>query len=180
MSDPSGKMVVVAQIGAAHGVRGEVRIKSFTETPANFAAYGPLFAKDGRSFVVQSARSQKSMMVTRLKGVTTREDAEALNGLELSVPRETLGELPDEDEFFLTDLIGLSALGTDGQALGKVADVHDFGAGDILEIRMSGGRSEMIAFTKETVPAIDLDAGALTLVLPEEVSERDVDETSEP
>lgn len=172
MMRSDGKQVVVARIGAAHGIRGEVRIKSFTENPSDFAAYGPLTAADGRLFEVQSARPQKGMMICRLKGVTTREAAEALNGVELSVPREALGEAA-EDEFFLTDLIGLTVMDSDGEPLGTVAAVHDFGAGDILEIRMKGGSSEMVAFTRDTVPTVDLDKGTLTLVLPDEVSERD-------
>ncbi len=175
MAKSDEKQVVVARIGAAHGIRGEVRIKSFTENPADFAAYGPLAAADGRVFEVQSARPQKAMMIARLKGVSTREAAEALNGVELSVPREALGETT-EDEFFLADLVGLSAKNSEGTALGKVAAVHDFGAGDILEIRMSDGGSDMVAFTKKTVPAIDLDAGTLTLILPEAVSEREKDD----
>ncbi|MCP1199209.1 ribosome maturation factor RimM [Notoacmeibacter sp. MSK16QG-6] len=164
--------VVVARIGAAHGIRGEVRIKSFTENPADFAAYGPLATDNGRTFEVLSARPQKTMMIARLKNVTTREAAEALNGVELSVSRDALGEA-DEDEFFLADLIGLTAKSESGEKLGTVAAVHNFGAGDILEIRMVGSGSEMVDFSKHTVPAIDLDEGILTLVLPDQVSERD-------
>ncbi len=179
MTDRDERMVVVATVGAAHGIRGEVRIRSFTEDPADFAAYGPLFAADGRRFEVESARPQKTMMIARLKGVTTREAAEALNGLELSVPRQALGEA-EEDEFFLADLVGLAARDPEGRLLGKVVAVHDFGAGDILEIRRAAGGSQMIAFTQETIPAVDLDGGALTVVLPEEISERDEDEAGAP
>lgn len=168
-------LVVVAKAGAPHGVRGEIRVKSFTGNPGDFAAYGPLQAADGRIFTVQSARPQKEMFIVRFREVATREAAEALNGVELLVPRSALGALDDEDEFFMADLVGLVARNTDGEDIGLVAAVHDFGAGDILEIARTRGGSEMIAFTRATVPVVDLEGGFVAVAPPEEVSERDPD-----
>ncbi|WP_158598512.1 ribosome maturation factor RimM [Notoacmeibacter ruber] len=167
--------VIVARVGAAHGIRGEVRIKSFTEEPAGFSSYGPLFAQDGRTFMIESVRPQKEMMIARLKGITSREQAEALNGLELSVPRSALGETDDADEFFLADLVGLTVTDSEDRALGTVVAVHDFGAGDILEIRFDDRGIEMVAFTRETVPTVDLEKGRLTFIAPMEVSERNAE-----
>ena len=126
--------VCVARIGAAHGVRGAVRLWTFTEDPLAVRDYGPLMTKDGaRQFEVMHAREAKDHLVVTLKGVATRDDAERLNGLELYVPRDRLPDT-DDGEYYHTDLIGLAAVTTAEQPLGKVIAIHNFGAGDIIEI----------------------------------------------
>ena len=154
-------LVVVAQFGAAHGVRGEVRLKSFTENPLAVRSYGPLQAKDGREFVISTARqaagTSLEMLVVRVEGVTTRNQAEALTGLELSVPRDNL-PAADDDEFYHGDLIGLDASMTDGTPAGTIVGVRNFGAGDLLEIAPSRGATILIPFTRAAVPEIDMAA----------------------
>ena len=126
--------ICVARIGAAHGVRGAVKLWTFTDDPFAVTRYGPLSTKDGaRSFEVAHAREAKDHLVATLKGVTTRNEAERLNGIELYVAREQL-PATDDDEYYHADLIGLAAVATSGEPLGKVIAIHNFGAGDIIEI----------------------------------------------
>lgn len=170
---PLPNPVLLAVIGAPHGVRGELRVKPFTEDPLGFCDYGTLFDRAGRAFEVVDARLQKAMAVVRFAGITTREQAEALNGTELFVDRSVLPATEDEDEFYMTDLIGLEAASSDGERLGEIVQVHDFGAGDILEIRLASGRSELFAFTRENFPEVDIAGGRVIFVPPQSVSERE-------
>jgi len=149
--------VLIAQIGAAHGVRGEVRLKAFTEDPLSIARYGALESEDGRQrFEIEALRPAKDVLVVRLKGVADRNAAEALKNLRLYVAREKL-PAPAHDEFYVADLIGLAAEGPDGASLGTVKAVHNFGAGDLLEIEPAdGGATVMLPFTVATVPTIDI------------------------
>lgn len=156
-------LVVLGVVGAPHGVRGEVRIKPYTDDPLSLKDYSPLLAADGRSFAVEAARAAKTVVVCRLKGVGSREAAEALKGLELGVPRGRLPE-PDADEFYLDDLVGMSVRGPDGTVLGEVVAGHDFGAGDVLELRLDGAKGTvMIPFNEDAVPGIDTESGILTV-----------------
>src|SRR5580704_5314321 len=124
--------ICIARIGAAHGVRGAVKLWTFTEDPFAVKAYGPLSTKDGaRHFELASAREAKDHLVATFKGVTTRDGAERLNGIELYVPREKLPATED-DEYYHADLIGLAAETTAGATLGRVLAIHNFGAGDII------------------------------------------------
>lgn len=150
--------VLLATVGGAHGIRGEVRLRAYTEDPEDVGAYGPLVDKAGNRYTVASARAQKSVVVVRFKEVADRNAAEALNGTELFVPRASLPAEGD-DEFYQADLVGLVARRTDGAVIGEIVAFHDFGAGDILEIAPEGGKSVMIPFTSEAVPEIDLDLG---------------------
>jgi 16S rRNA processing protein RimM len=160
--------VLIAQIGAAHGVRGEVRLKPFTEDPLSVARYGALEAEDGRRFEIEAARPAKDMLVVRLKGVCDRSAAEALTNLRLYVAREKLPK-PAEDEFYHADLVGLVAETTRGEAFGVVKAVHNFGAGDLLEIEpAAGGATVMLPFTEATVPTIDIAGGRVVIAPPEE------------
>lgn len=166
-------LVCVARIGAAHGVRGAVKLWTFTEDPFAVRHYGPLLSKDGkRQFEVAQAREAKDHLVATFKGVTTRDEAERLNGIELYVAREKL-PATDEDEYYHTDLIGLAAVSTDGEPLGRVLAIHNFGAGDIIEIAPLKGPTMLLPFSNAVVPEVDLDAGRVVIALPQEIAGED-------
>ncbi|VIO65425.1 Ribosome maturation factor RimM [Bradyrhizobium ivorense] len=161
--------VCVARIGAAHGVRGAVRLWTFTEDPLAVKDYGPLMTKDGkRQFEVTHVREAKDHLVATLKGVATRDDAERLNGLELYIPRERLPET-DDGEYYHADLIGLAAVTTAEQPLGKVIAIHNFGAGDIIEIAPPQGATMLLPFTNAVVPTVDVAGGRVVIDLPQEI-----------
>ena len=176
----SNNDILLAVIGAPHGIKGEVRVKSFTGDPLAFGDYGKLHDAQGRKYQVINARVSKTVVVTRFKSIDTREKAEALKGIELFVDRSVLPEVEDEDEFYMSDLVGLEAVSPDGERLGVVKEVHDFGAGDILEIKLENGPLEMFPFTRAIFPEVDIEGGRLVLVPPLSVSEReDVDTPAE-
>jgi 16S rRNA processing protein RimM len=159
--------ICVAQIGGAHGIRGEVKLKSFTADPMAVKDYGPLMSEDGStSFEIEALRPAKGHLVARLRGVQDRDAAERLAHLRLFVPRERLPPA-GADEFYYVDLIGLVAVTADGTEVGTVIAVHDFGAGDILELRPpAGGTTIMLPFTDAFVPAVDVAAGRITVAPP--------------
>jgi 16S rRNA processing protein RimM len=164
-------LILVGRFGAPHGVGGDLRLQSFTGVPSAIAAYKPLLDVSGtRQFSIVSLRLVKdAVFVAKIAGVADRESASALTNAALYVPREAL---PDagEEEFYLTDLIGLAALTQAGEAFGRVVDVLNFGGGDILEIaRAGGGETFFLPFKKEIFPHVDLKAGCLTLVPPVEI-----------
>src|SRR6202161_2826899 len=166
--------ICIARIGAAHGVRGAVKLWTFTEDPLAVLRYGPLATKDGaRQFEVTHAREAKGHLVATLKGVVTREEAERLNGVELYIAREKLPAAA-EDEYYHADLIGLSAVTTANELLGRVIAIHNFGAGDIIEIAPPSGTTLLLPFTNAVVPTVDLAGGRVVIALPEEI---DGDET---
>jgi 16S rRNA processing protein RimM len=161
--------ICVARIGAAHGVRGAVKLWTFTEDPFAVKRYGLLTTKDGaRQFEVTHAREAKDHLVATLKGVTTRDEAERLNGLELYVAREKL-PATDEGEYYHADLIGLAAVTAANAPLGRVAAIHNFGAGDIIEIAPPHGPTMLLPFTNAVVPTVDLAAGRVVIELPAEI-----------
>jgi 16S rRNA processing protein RimM len=163
--------VCVAQIGAPHGLHGEVKLRSFTADPMAVADYGPLESEDGTArFEIEDLRQSTSRggdyVIVRLRGVADRDAAERLKGLKLFVPRERL-PAPEPDEFYHADLIGLCAVTREGAEVGNVIAVHDFGAGAVLEIAGDSG-DLMVPFTEGCVPTVDVAAGAIIVVLPEE------------
>jgi len=160
--------VCVGAIAGGFGVHGEVRLKSFTARPEDIAAYGALGTEDGtRSFHVTLIGQTSGALTARIAGVTTREQAEALRGTRLFVPRERLPDLP-EDEFYHADLIGLSVHDTGGASLGRVRAVLNHGASDLLEIEVPGeSRTVLLPFTREAVPTVDLGAGRIVADPPE-------------
>jgi 16S rRNA processing protein RimM len=161
--------ICVARIGAAHGVRGAVKLWTFTEDPLAVKDYGPLMTKDGaRQFELAHVREAKDHLVATLKGVTTRDDAERLNGLELYVPRDRLPETED-DEYYHADLIGLAAVNAANEPLGRVVAIHNFGAGDIIEIAPAKGATMLLPFTNAVVPTVDLANGRVVIELPQEI-----------
>jgi 16S rRNA processing protein RimM len=161
--------ICVARIGAAHGVRGAVKLWTFTEDPLAVQRYGPLSTKDGaRQFEVTHAREARDHLVATLKGIATREEAERLNGLELYVAREKL-PATDDDEYYHADLIGLAAVTTADAPLGHVIAIHNFGAGNIIEIAPPQGSTLLLPFTNAVVPSVDLAAGRVVIELPPEI-----------
>lgn len=159
----------IAVIVGAHGVRGDVRIKSFTADPAGLADYGPLTDKTGnRTFLIKPLGMAKGLLRAHIKGVDDRNAAEALTGVELYLERSRLPE-PAEDEFYHSDLIGLRAELKDGSEYGTVRALHDFGAGDVIEIALSAGGIVVLPFTRAVIPAIDLEGGVVIVEPPEEV-----------
>jgi len=165
---PEKNRICIARIGAAHGTRGEVRLWPFTASTEAVRAYGPLETADGtRAFEIEAMRPAKAFFVARLKGVTDRVAAERLCNIDLYVPRERL-PVPEPDEFYHADLIGLAARDPAGKALGTVLAVHNFGAGDILEIApAAGGETMMVPFTAAVVPQVEIAAGLIVVELPE-------------
>ncbi|MBS0297208.1 MAG: 16S rRNA processing protein RimM [Proteobacteria bacterium] len=168
-SDPKDRLIQVGRVAGGFGVRGEVRITAFTEDPLALKAYGTLLREDGSTgLTLQSARAAKGGIIARVKEIETKEQADALRGLRLYVPRSALPE-PDEDEFYLTDLIGLAVVTPEGESLGRIKSVQDFGAGDILEIDPGGGRPTWyLGFTRENVPEVRIAEGRVVAVRPTE------------
>jgi 16S rRNA processing protein RimM len=173
--------VLLAKIGAPHGVRGQVRVTSYTDDQVAFAHYGPLFGSDGHRFLVTHARAAKNVVIASFKQITTREEAEKLRGVELFIERDLLPQNTDEDEFYIGDLIGMEVIDIQGQVIGKILALPNFGAGDLLEIspRLESGtfgaNSWLLAFTKTNVPDIDMDKRQVTVIQPREISERDIE-----
>jgi 16S rRNA processing protein RimM len=162
-----GTRICLGQIGAAHGVRGEVRLHSFTADPQAIAGYGSLESDDGRIFEIESLRPAKNHLVARLAGITSRSAAEQLTNIKLYVPRERLPEPVEADEFYHADLIGLAVVDRAGEKLGTVVAIHNFGAGDLIEVRQAEGEpTQMLPFDEATVPQVDLAAGRLVVELP--------------
>lgn len=166
----TGTFIQVGRVAGAFGVRGEVRITSFTADPAALLDYRTLVREDGSpALTLTSGREAKGAVIARAREVETREQAEALRGLKLFIPRSALPE-PDEDEFYVTDLVGLSVVDADGAALGRIKSVQDFGAGDLLEVEPAeGGATWYLPFTREAVPDVRIADGVVVGVKPEEV-----------
>ena len=163
----SQKSILIAEIGAAHGVRGEVRVKAHTANPLAIADYGPLHDSRGGLFRVKSMRHLKDdMLVVAFEGVADRTAAEKLNRTKLHVDRSALPP-PDEDEFYHADLEGLVVETMAGEPVGTVVAVANFGAGDLLEVRRPGGASVYVPFTRAIVPTLDFTAGKAIIEPPE-------------
>ena len=162
--------ICVARIGAAHGIKGEVRLWSFTADPAAVADYGPLESEDGtQRFEIEAMRPAKDHLVARLSGVGDRDAAERLVNTRLYVARERL-PAPEPEEFYHADLIGLRAESRDGAALATIVGIHDFGAGDLLELRPVGAnRTVLMPFTDTTVPVVDIAGGRIVIDPPQDL-----------
>jgi 16S rRNA processing protein RimM len=168
-------LICVARVGAAHGVRGAVKLWTFTEDPLAVTRYGPLLTSDGtREFELAHAREAKGHLVAQFAGVNTRDQAERLNGLELYVARERLPATND-DEYYQVDLIGLAAVTTANEPLGRVIAIHNFGAGDILEIAPPKGMTMLLPFSNAVVPTVDIPGGRMVIALPQEIEGEDPD-----
>jgi 16S rRNA processing protein RimM len=174
MSD--AKLILVGQVAGGFGVRGEVRVTAFTNDPLALKAYGPLLRADGSAgLTLTTARAAKGAVIGRAKEIETKEQADALRGLKLFVPRARF-PAPDEDEVYVTDLIGLEARAPDGRVLGRVKAVQNFGASDMLEITPAeGGQTWYLPFTREATPELHIADGWILAVRPAEVGEREPD-----
>lgn len=162
---PASDRILIARVGAPNGLKGEVRLLPFGDDPEALADYGPLFTADGRSLTLASLRFQGDKLIARFAGVADRTGAEKLTGLDLFIDRAALPE-PEDDEFYLADLIGLDAVLADGAPFGRIVAVPNFGAGDLLDIApVGGGQTILIPFTRVCVPEIDL-AGRRVVVDP--------------
>ena len=161
-------LICVGAIGGAYGVQGEVRLKSYTSEPTAIADYAPLYTEDcGRTFDLVLTGSVKNGLSARMSGIISKEDADALKGTELFVPRDRLPSLPD-DEFYHADLVGLTVYDTGGAMLGKVRTVQNHGASDLLEIGGPGLKTTvLLPFTRSVVPTVDLAAGKIIADPPE-------------
>jgi 16S rRNA processing protein RimM len=165
----SSDLICIGAIAGAFGISGEVRLKSFCSEPTDIASYGPLLSEDGsRTFSVTLTRPVAGGLGARIAGISTKEAADALRGTSLFVPRDRLPSLPDE-EYYHADLIGLSAVDTGGEPIGKVTAVYNHGAGDILEISSARHKSALLLpFTTAIVPNVDLAAGRIVVDLPDD------------
>jgi 16S rRNA processing protein RimM len=159
--------ILLGRIAGAHGIRGEVLIKTFTVAPENIGAYGPLSDVSGtRTFAIQSARATPKGVVARLQGIRDRNGAEALKGVDLYVERAKLPPAA-EGEFYHADLIGMAAVDGTGQPLGAIVAVQNFGAGDLLEIRLEGSnKTELVPFTDANVPEVDIARARVIVIRP--------------
>jgi len=165
----SDALILVGRVAGAFGIKGEVRITSFTADPMALVDYKTLLREDGSpGLTLTGGRVAKGGVVVRAREIETREQAEAARGLRLYIPRDTLPEPEDEDEFYVADLVGLDVVGVEGEALGRVKSVHDFGAGDLLEIEPAQGPSWWLPFTREAVPEVSISARRVVAVKPEE------------
>ena len=169
MPDTSPR-ILVGRFGAAHGVRGEVRIKSFTADPMALASYAGLTDRTGqRSFRIESARPVKDdLIVARVAGLKDRNGAEALTNTEIYIAREALPP-PGEEEFYIADLIGMRAELADGAPFGAITNVLNFGAGDILDIALEGGGTRLVPFTRACAPHVDVSGRRVIVAPPDEI-----------
>jgi 16S rRNA processing protein RimM len=158
----------VARIGAAHGVRGEVKLWPFTQEPMAVADYGTLETEDGaQHFEIEALRPGKNFLVARIAGIDSRDAAASLCNVDLFVPRDRLPPIEEADTFYHADLVGLSVVDEGGGAVGTLTAIHNFGAGDVLEIVPAGGGDMlMVPFTDAAVPKIDMTAKRIVVVLP--------------
>ena len=160
----TGKQILLGKIIAAHGLKGEVKIRSFTADPLDIASYGMVTVPDGRRFLLERARMQGDIVIAAVRGIADRDAAEALKGLELRIDRE---DLPDDDEeegeFYQADLIGIPVFDGNGTRLGEVVGFQDFGAGDLMEVEMSSGTIGLVPFADSMVPFVDVDEGRIVL-----------------
>jgi len=164
MATTQQQRICIGAIAGVRGLKGEVRIKSFTAEPDDVAAYGPVSTEDGEtSFQINVTSHAKGLVIARLDGIQDRTAAEALKGTRLYVAKDVLPE-PDDGEFYHEDLIGLTATADTGEELGTIKAVHNFGAGDILEIDTGDDEDDlMVPFTNETVPVVDLEQGGVVV-----------------
>jgi 16S rRNA processing protein RimM len=169
LADADASRLCVAEIGAAHGIAGEVRLRAFTEDPLAVTQFGPLQAEDGREVTIAALRPGADCLIARIAGVADRTAAERLRNVKLYVARDKLPAIEEPETYYHADLIGLAAVGPDGAAFGRVVAVHNFGAGDLLEIApAAGGPTLLLPFTDAVVPLVDVSGGRVVVNPPAE------------
>jgi len=169
VAETSSDLILVGRVAGAFGVRGEIRITSYTAEPLALVGYKTLLREDGSpGLTLTGGRAAKGGVVARAREIATREEAEAARGLQLYIPRVALPAPEDEDEFYIADLVGLAVVSPDGAPLGRVRSVRDFGAGDLLEIAPAAGESWWLPFTREAVPEVSIAERRLVAVRPPE------------
>ena len=179
-SATSQRLVLMGAILGAHGIKGEVKVKSFAVKPAAIADYGPLTdTKHKRSFELSIVGAAKGVLIARIAGITDRNAAEALKGVELFVDRERLPAPGDPEEYYLADLIGLAAFDGKGAKLGEIVSVDNYGAGDLLLVVPEGGEGFVVPFAKAFVPVVDVKGGRVVLDLPADFFEVPAQEEEE-
>jgi 16S rRNA processing protein RimM len=160
-------MVLVGVIVGAHGIKGEVKLKSFTSEPMSIGRYGPLQSASGQQFEITKLKAAKDDFIASLKSINDRNDAETLKGVELLVAREKLPKLKT-NETYAHDLMGLDVVLENGSALGKLVGMPNYGAGDLLEVAVEGSsETVLIPFTNTFVPQEDFSTGKIVVSLPE-------------
>jgi len=176
--------VLLAKIGAPHGVRGQVRVTSFTQDPMSINDYGPLTSEAGQTFTITNLHAAKNVLVVTFKELTSRELAVGVRNLELFVERSSLPQ-SDDDEFYIDDLIDMDVLDENQKTIGKIRGISNFGAGDLLEIApildngRTGSKTWFLEFTNTNVPEVNLDNRQVFIVHPTQISERDGDDDQE-
>ena len=166
----SDDLLLVGRVAGAFGIKGEVRITAFTAEPLALMDYKTLLREDGTpGLTLMGGRVAKGGVVARARDIESREQAEAARGLQLFIPRASLPPVEDEDEFYIADLVGMSVLSAQGDFLGKVRSVRDFGAGDLLEVAPPAGESWWLPFTKEAVPELRVEARTIVALRPDEI-----------
>ena len=165
--------IFLGQIGAAHGIKGQVRIATHTQDPEAIGSYGPLDTdRPGLTITLTKIRLQKNVVIAHIKGISDRTAAEQLNGVSLFIDRDKLPAPEDEDDFYHADLIGLDARLDSGVSIGKVSAMPNFGAGDLIEVRdPESGDTYLYPFTKAVVPDVNIAGGYLTIVIPTDAPE---------
>ena len=163
-------MILLGAIAGVHGVRGEVKVKSFTADPLAIATYGPLYDDDGRRFDLKLTQkaAKDTIVIAKIDGIVDRNAAEALKGKRLYAPRDALPAIADRNEFYAADLIGLRVEARNGRNLGKVVDLADYGAGDIIAIAGGPDGDFELPFADRFVPVVDLAASKIVVDLPED------------
>ena len=170
--------VLLATIGGPHGIKGEVRVKAFTDDPLAVGDYGALRDTENRKFKIMRLRpaggKNPAMLVVKFKGINSRSEAQALNGIELFISRTALPDDNEEDEFYVADLVGCDVFDHEDKAIGTIVAVPDFGAGPLLEIALTGtSATQLLEFSRANVPEVELAERKVRIVPPEEVSERE-------
>jgi 16S rRNA processing protein RimM len=170
MTTKGDDLILVGRVAGAFGIKGEVRITAFTAEPLALVDYRTLLREDGTpALTLTGGRVAKGGVVARAREIETREQAEAARGLQLFIPRALLPPVEDEDEFYIADLVGMSVVSAQGDLLGHVRSVRDFGAGDLLEIAPPAGESWWLPFTKAAVPVVQVDRRTIVALRPDEI-----------
>lgn len=165
----NSRLIPLGVIGAPHGIRGQVKIRSFTADPEDITSYGPLCDKTGKTYNITVTGKTKDALIATIAGITTPEDAQKFRNIELCVPRSALPK-PKKNVYYYEDLAGLAVLTQDGQPFGTIMAVHNYGAGDLVEVKLTNAKEELFPFTKAIFPEIDVEKGTAVILPPEVVS----------